>query len=114
MKKDLTAGLIILLPIALTIYIVVFLFDFMTNPFVGLIEKFIVAYEKSEGIDLSNHDILVTVISRIIILFTMFLLILVLGFIARKFFFQTGRHRIHRVLLSHRKTGDLALNLGHA
>ncbi len=88
MKKDLTAGLIILLPIVLTIFIVVWLFDFMTEPFVGIVEKLILAYEKSQGIDISHHDIFVTVISRIIVLVALFLLILVLGFVARKFFFH--------------------------
>ena len=88
MKKDLTAGLIILLPIVLTIVVVVWLFDLMTEPFMGIIEKLIVAYEKSEGIDISNHDVLVAVISRMVILIVLFLLIWALGFIARKFFFH--------------------------
>lgn len=88
MKKDLVAGLIILLPIVLTIIIVVWLFDFMTEPFIGIVEKGVLAFETSQGLDLSHHETLVAVISRIIILIALFILIYVLGFIARKFFFH--------------------------
>jgi uncharacterized membrane protein len=88
MKKDLAAGLIILLPIVLTLVIVIWLFDFMTQPFIGIVEKAVSAFETSQGVDLSHHETLVAVTSRIIILIALFILIYLLGLIARKFFFH--------------------------
>lgn len=86
MKKHFLTGLIILLPIALTIVIAIWLFDLLTDPFVGIVEHIIVNFEAKRGVDLKHHETLVLVISRLIVAFVLCLLILVLGFFGRRFF----------------------------
>jgi uncharacterized membrane protein len=88
MKKYLTAGFITLLPIALTIFIVSYCLDFFTDPLFGVMESILLSYEKSQGLSPLPHDTLVTFLSRLFALILMFLLILLLGFLGRKFFFK--------------------------
>ncbi|MBS3904251.1 MAG: DUF502 domain-containing protein [Simkania sp.] len=94
MKNYLITGLIILLPIAFTLLIVIWLFDFLTQPFIGIIEPFILSYENTRGIDVSHHELLVTLVSRLIVLFLFLILIFLLGFFGQRFFFH------HMVVLS--------------
>ncbi len=89
MKKYLSAGFITLLPIALTLWIVSYLFDLFTAPLSGVIEMAIISYEKSHGLSLMHHETWVTFLSRTTALVLMFLIILLLGFLGRKFFFGT-------------------------
>lgn len=89
MKKYLSTGFIILLPIALTIWIVSYLFDLFTAPLSGVIETVIMNYEKSQGLSLQHHETWVAFLSRLSALVLTFLLILLLGFLGRKFFFTT-------------------------
>jgi len=86
MKKYLIAGFITLLPIALTIVIVVWIFELMTAPFVGLVEHLVLSYEAKLGLSLEHHAGLVLFISRIIVLVFLFILILLLGLFGRKVF----------------------------
>jgi len=88
MKKYLFAGFITLFPIALTIIVVLWLFELFTAPFVGLAERLVLSYESQLGISLQNHEILVVFISRIVVFIFLFILILLLGFFGRKFFFK--------------------------
>jgi uncharacterized membrane protein len=85
MKKHFFTGLVILAPIALTLIIVVYLFDLFTAPFAGMIETFLMTFEKT----LATHRDLVLFLSRLISLVFLFFLILFLGFVARRFFFTT-------------------------
>ncbi len=89
MKKHLLTGLIILLPIALTITIVVWLFEFLTDPFLGIVECWITSFETTRGSGLHNHDLFVVTISRLIIILFLVVLIFFLGFFARRFFFKS-------------------------
>jgi len=86
MKKYFVTGIIILLPIALTIVIAVWLFDLLTDPFVGIVEKIIMSFEARSGIDLRHHETLVLIFSRIIVAIFLFILVFVLGFFGRMFF----------------------------
>lgn len=88
MKKYLTTGIIILLPITLTVVVIIWLFKLLTGPFFGVIENIFIAYETSHGIDLQHHELLVSVISRITVLLLLFFLILLLGFIGCRFFLK--------------------------
>ncbi len=88
MKKSFSTGLVILLPFALTIWVVVYLFDLFTNPIFNLLEALILWYEKQHGISMINHVALVTFLSRIAALILTFIFIIVLGYLARKFFFD--------------------------
>ncbi len=86
LKKYLGAGIIILLPITLTLVIVVWLFHLFTTPFVGITEKIVVAFT---GMDLEHHHDLVLFISRVFALIFVFVLTLILGFFGRRFFFKS-------------------------
>jgi uncharacterized membrane protein len=86
LKKYLATGVIILLPITLTIMIVTWLFHLFTTPFVGITESLVVAFT---GIDVEHHHNLVLFISRIFALVFVVILTLVLGFFGRRFFFKT-------------------------
>lgn len=85
MKKYLFTGFITLLPIALTIIVIVWLFNLFTSPLAGITEKIILNYEKTSGLSLEKHAELVMFTSRIIALIALFILILILGFFGQKF-----------------------------
>lgn len=77
-KKYLITGLVILLPLALTLMIIFFLVDFFTSPFLHFVEKFIF------GNAALPHS-LVIFISRILALILLAVFILLLGIVARWF-----------------------------
>ncbi|MBS0615494.1 MAG: DUF502 domain-containing protein [Verrucomicrobia bacterium] len=99
MKKYLSTGFIILLPIALTVWIVKYLFDLFTAPLYNIVENLVIAYEESQGLSLLHHKTFVTFTSRIIAFILTFLLILGLGFLGRKFFFKRLVAWFNNVLL---------------
>jgi uncharacterized membrane protein len=79
MKKYLLTGLIILCPIMITVWIINWLFDFITLPFIGLIEHFI----KHFGLAPNLHPFLVFGL-RVCMLGGIFAFILVLGYAGQK------------------------------
>ncbi len=95
MKKSFITGLVILLPLVLTAIIAIFLFDLFTTPFVPLVRSVL------------NHffytlpEEIIVFFSRLIGLLLLFLLILVLGFITRHFFFNKllkwGNRIVYRI-----------------
>jgi len=82
MKKCFITGLIILLPIAFTLWILFFFLDFLTEPFVGIAEELFHSI-------LPRHQGLIIFASRLIIIAGFICLIFLLGFIGQKFFFRT-------------------------
>lgn len=88
MKKYLITGLIILLPSVFTLIILIWMIDLLTDPFSGMIQRLILAYEGSQGIYLHNHEFLITLVSRVVVLLALFLFLLILGFIGHRFFFH--------------------------
>lgn len=102
MRKYFFAGLIILLPITITLMILTFVVDFFTSPFNGLIEW---VYEtiSQTNIEINNHKTIFVFTSRILIIFSLFIITLFLGFIGRKFlfrsFFQFTSHILSRMPL---------------
>jgi uncharacterized membrane protein len=89
MKKYLLTGLLTFLPLALTTVIVVYLFDLLTAPFVGLINDMVLNYEKNHGLNIEHYPKLVLFFSRVIVLILLMFIIFLLGFFGRKFFFNT-------------------------
>lgn len=83
MKKYILSGLIILLPIAITIWIARFFFDILTTPFMGLIELTL----DQQGIATAGHPGLVFA-CRLLILILIFFLIFLIGFVAQRLFFN--------------------------
>ncbi|MDE3046340.1 MAG: DUF502 domain-containing protein [Verrucomicrobiota bacterium] len=92
MKKYLIAGLITLLPLALTIIIVAFLFDFFASLLLPISSVVI------EQIPLYLPPTLSLFISRVLALILLCILTLMLGFIARQFFFKGILHAANKVL----------------
>jgi uncharacterized membrane protein len=88
MKKYLSTGFIILLPIALTVWIIAYLFNLFTDPLFNIVEKLLVWYEARSGILPQSHETLVAVLGRLLAFIFTFLIILGLGYVGRKFFFK--------------------------
>jgi Uncharacterized conserved protein len=86
MKKYLLTGFVTLLPLTITVMIILWLFDALTTPFVGLVENLLLGYEEALGFSFKHHEILVVFLSRVIVLIVLFLLILLLGFFGHKYF----------------------------
>ncbi|MEC7839456.1 MAG: DUF502 domain-containing protein [Chlamydiota bacterium] len=89
MKKYFITGLVILLPLALTVSIVIFLINILTSPFLGFVQSILEHY------DLLDKDILFLtanqvqyLASKVLILVCLFLFTILLGVIARIFFFH--------------------------
>ncbi|MFA6118964.1 MAG: DUF502 domain-containing protein [Parachlamydiales bacterium] len=86
MKKHLITGFIILLPVAITILLFLFLIDFFTNPFlnllVGILENF-----KAHFPILQNQTF-INILARLIILVFLGFFVLLLGIVTRWFFFK--------------------------
>ncbi len=81
MKKYFLTGLVTLLPLATTVWIVQFLVNFLTKPFIGVVT--LLTYR------LPIHSPqMVRNISQLFILIGLFFLIFFLGFVARRFFFN--------------------------
>lgn len=104
MKKYFVTGLVILLPLTLTIAIVVWLFNLLTVPFSGLIRDIFTHYNLlQDGFLFLKASQVQQVLSQIIILTLLFSFTVFLGSIARLFFFSylmnTWNYLIHRIPL---------------
>ena len=87
MKKYFLTGLVILLPLALTVAVVSFVFNFLTTPFVGLVQHvfdYFGLLGKNFGF-LTSHQVQVLA-SKLIILVLLFFFTVLLGAIGRWFF----------------------------
>ncbi len=117
MKKYFLAGLAALLPVAITVYVVRFLFDFLTRPFVGIVTPILskVPIGSFGGI---SSDQWIHLIAQILVLVTIFLFLLILGSLARRFFFdamiQMGERVLHKIPLFnkiYKATSDIVKTL---
>lgn len=88
MKKYLLTGLVILLPIAITITIVVFIIDLLTAPFVGVVGSVLITLLGNEIQNIESYNTLLMILSRIVSLIILFFLTIFLGFLGRRFFFS--------------------------
>ena len=88
MKKYLSTGFVILLPIALTVWIIAYLLDLFTDPLYNMVESSIVWYEEQQGTIPATHEHLVAFFSRTIAFLLTFLFVFLLGYCGRKFFFK--------------------------
>jgi uncharacterized membrane protein len=90
MKRYFITGLVILLPLALTIAIMVFIFNLLTVPFLGIVKTVFDHYHLLEqGFLLLNADQVQSLVAKFLILVSLFFIVIGLGFIARWFFFKT-------------------------
>jgi uncharacterized membrane protein len=89
-KKYFITGLVILLPLALTVGIVVFVFNLLTTPFLGAVKAIFDRYNLFEtGFIFFDADQLQNLIAQSLILFSLIIFTIGLGVIARWFFFRT-------------------------
>lgn len=87
MKKYFITGLVILLPATLTLIVVIFLFNFLTEPFLGFTKAFFQRYDLSDsGFLFLSGEQLINFISQILILVVLIGFTILLGMIARWFF----------------------------
>lgn len=89
MKKYFITGLIILLPLAMTIAIVAFIVNFLTQPFMGLVSHFLSEFNiVNKGLFLLGPEQTIRYVSQFIILIGLAFTTIALGMIARWFFFK--------------------------
>jgi len=102
MKKCFITGLVILLPLTLTIAVVAFVFNLLTDPFVG-ISKQLLSHFDLLGYDLwlLSADQVQKYASKLLIAICLFSLTLLLGALTRMFFFnyliRTWDFVLHRI-----------------
>lgn len=87
MKKYFVPGLVILLPLALTFAILIFIFNFLTNPFVGLVQGVLNYFGllNTPFLFLTPEQFQIAV-SKLIILVILFFFTVFLGAVGRWFF----------------------------
>ncbi len=89
MKKYFITGLVILLPLTLTIAIIMFMVNLFTAPFIGVVQSILSWFGllNTGFLFLSAQEIQV-VVSKIIVLVLLFFLTVALGILGRWFFFH--------------------------
>ena len=102
LKQYFITGLVILLPVAVTLVIIGFIVNFLTQPFMGVISSVLKSLHISEdGFFLLSHEQIIKYMSKILILILLFLLTIILGMIMRWFFIRTafsiGDKILHRI-----------------
>ncbi len=90
MKKYFITGMVILLPLAVTIAIIAFIVNFLTLPFIGMVTDFLrntgIA---NRGFLFLTPEQLIRYGSQLIIILGIFLFTIILGMIARWFLFKS-------------------------
>lgn len=81
MKKYFLTGLVTLLPLAVTIWVVRFVVNFLTKPFIGIVSLV------THKLPITSPELIRT-ISQILVLIALIVFTFFLGLLARKFFFN--------------------------
>ncbi len=102
LKRCLITGLIILLPVVLTFWIVSFFIDFFTDPFLGIAQSLLsVLGLKDVSILFFSKDQVLHFASQFLVLIFLFGMIVFIGMVARYFFFsylmELGDKLIHKI-----------------
>lgn len=84
MKKHFITGLIILLPLAVTIGLVAFIINLLTQPFVHFIESFLIGLSWYD-----SYAAFIRIILQILLIFGIFFFTVLLGFLARVVVFRS-------------------------
>lgn len=98
MKKNLLSGLVLLLPLAVTIFVFMFLIDLLTTPFLSHV-KDLIRFFADSYVNFDAHKTLLIVISRTLILVILFLAILALGFLGKRIFFHYFMKMVHKWMM---------------
>ena len=97
MKKSFITGLIVLLPIAVTILIISFLLNIFTSPFLDLVTTFLMKFQKSFPLFASEN--FVNIFSRLVILVLFFFAIILLGMLGHLVIFKALLKYFNAVLM---------------
>jgi len=102
MKKHFITGLVILLPLVVTIAVILFLINFLTEPFIGIVSAVLNKFHIiNKGFLFLTPEQVLRYSSKLIILILLFLITVALGVIARWFFinifFRIGDMILHRI-----------------
>jgi uncharacterized membrane protein len=101
MRKHFLTGLAILLPFAVTLFVVVFIVNFLTSPFLGIVEAILNYYHLQHSFLFFSEKEVLHVISKILVLITLFLVTLIIGFLGRlvlvNYLFRIGDVIIQRI-----------------
>jgi uncharacterized membrane protein len=102
MKKYFVTGLVILLPLAVTIAIAGFLINFLTQPFIGMVSDVLARFDiVNTGFLIFSPEQTIKYGSQILILVLLFLVTLGLGIVTRWFLinalFRLGDKILHRI-----------------
>lgn len=119
MKRHLITGLVLLLPLALTIAIIGFVVNFLTKPFMGIVSHFLSkTHLATYGFLFFSPDQTIRYMSQFIILVCLFLIILILGMVARWYLIHwlisIGENILHRLPLInkvYKTVKDIIINL---
>lgn len=99
MKKHIITGLVILLPVALTIAIIGFIVNFLTRPFLGIVSHFLAKTAfATRGFFIFSPEHALVLTSQIIILICLFLVIWIVGMIARWYLVHLILHYSEKLL----------------
>lgn len=96
MKKYFLTGLVILLPLALTIALIAFLLDFFTTPIISLVNQFIPLLQGKLPFHIPEE--VIVFLSRIFTLFLICIAICLLGIFGRWFFIHQLLKLIHKIM----------------
>lgn len=102
MKKHFVTGLVFLLPLVVTIAVIIFLVNFLTQPFIGVVSAVLAKFKIiNKGFLFLTPEQLLRYSSQLIILLLLFLFTVGLGMITRWFFihyiFRIGDRLLSRV-----------------
>ncbi len=102
MKKYFITGLIILLPLTITLLIIGFVVNFLTKPFIGLVSNFLSHFEFMKGgFFFLTHEQVVFYTSQLLILVMLFFITVALGMFTRWFLtnalLKIGDRIVHRI-----------------
>ncbi len=90
MKKYFITGLVILLPLALTVAIVVFTLNFLTRPFIGIATRFLEHYDLFRGgFWFLTREEVIQHGSRLLIVVSLLFFTVLIGMLARWFFIKS-------------------------
>ena len=99
MKKYFVTGLVILLPVAITIAIILFLVNFFTEPFIQFVSNCFYAWDLfPNGFLLLSQEHIIQYISRVLILLMLFGVTVLLGVVARWLFIHSFFNLCDKIL----------------
>ncbi len=98
MKRNIISGLILLLPLTITIALFIFLVDLLTTPFLGNMEALLHFVGDTFNINFDYHAPFLVILSRILILIILFIFTMLLGFLGNRIVFHWLVKKMHFIM----------------